>query len=63
MGRGCSGGEVGVTAVVPQTVRGATGLVDGEAREAKDDPPCRLEDEYGGEIEVLVARIGEVAAP
>lgn len=62
IGGGCSGGELGATAVVPQTVRGATGLVEGEAREAKDDPPGLLVDEYGGENEALLPCVGEAAA-
>ena len=34
----CKGGEEGGTAAVPHTVRGATGLVDGEAKVANAEP-------------------------
>lgn len=44
-------GDTGAAILVPQTVFEATGLVDGDANEAKEEPPWVLDKDHGGEDE------------
>lgn len=37
---------------MPHTVRGATGLVDGDANDAKAEPACARDDGHGGDDDV-----------
>lgn len=52
-------GEVGGTIRVPQTVFEATGLVDGDANEAKAEPSCVLDEDHGGEEEAAAKSAAE----